>query len=98
VDRHQDSERYGVVSMDSTGRPTEIVEKLCVPPSNWAVIGLYFYDHRVGEFTRRLRPSNRGGLEITDLNRICLEEEPLHVERLGRCRRLYFQLITSLLV
>ena len=80
----RDPERYGVVSMDSTGRPTEIVEKPCVPLSNWAVIGLYFYDHRVGEFARRLRPSDRGELEITDLNKIYLEEGSLHVERLGR--------------
>jgi glucose-1-phosphate thymidylyltransferase len=80
----RDPERYGVVSMDSTGRPTEIVEKPCVPLSNWAVIGLYFYDHRVGEFARRLRPSNRGELEITDLNKMYLEEGSLHVERLGR--------------
>jgi glucose-1-phosphate thymidylyltransferase len=80
----RDPERYGVVSMDRAGRATHIVEKPLAPPSNWAVIGLYFYDHRVGEFARRLRPSDRGELEITDLNKIYLEEGSLHVERLGR--------------
>ena len=80
----RDPERYGVVSFDGEGRATEIVEKPTVPLSNWAVIGLYFYDHRVTEYARRIRPSSRGELEITDLNRIYLEAGELAVERLGR--------------
>ena len=80
----RDPERYGVVTMDDTGRALEIVEKPAVPASNWAVIGLYFYDARVTELAARVRPSPRGELEITDLNRIYLEEGALRVEKLGR--------------
>ena len=80
----RDPERYGVVSFDESGRATEIVEKPTAPLSNWAVIGLYFYDKRVTEFAHRVKPSPRGELEITDLNRIYLEEGTLAVERLGR--------------
>ena len=80
----RDPERYGVVSMDAAGRAIEIVEKPVHPPSHWAVIGLYFYDDRVTEMAARVRPSARGELEITDLNRMYLEEGSLHVERLGR--------------
>lgn len=80
----RDPERYGVVSFDRTGRALEIVEKPENPESNWAVTGLYFYDHRVTEFARRVRPSARGELEITDLNKIYLEESTLDVEQLGR--------------
>jgi len=80
----RDPERYGVVSIDANGRAVDIVEKPAVPPSNWAVIGLYFYDHRVAELARAVRPSARGELEITDLNRLYLQEGALHVERLGR--------------
>ncbi len=80
----RDPERYGVVSFDGEGRATEIVEKPTAPLSNWAVIGLYFYDCRVTEYARRIRPSSRGELEITDLNRIYLEAGELAVERLGR--------------
>ncbi len=80
----RDPERYGVVSFDADGRATEIVEKPAAPLSNWAVIGLYFYDRRVTEYARRIRPSSRGELEITDLNRIYLEAGELSVERLGR--------------
>jgi glucose-1-phosphate thymidylyltransferase len=80
----RDPERYGVVSFDGGGRATDIVEKPTAPLSNWAVIGLYFYDHRVTEFAHRIKPSPRGELEITDLNRIYLEEGSLSVERLGR--------------
>lgn len=79
-----DPERYGVVSFDKTGRALSIVEKPKDPPSNWAVTGLYFYDHRVLEFAKRVKPSARGELEITDLNRLYLEEGSLHVDRLGR--------------
>lgn len=80
----RDPERYGVVSFDKTGRALEIVEKPENPASNWAVTGLYFYDHRVTEFARRVRPSARGELEITDLNKMYLEEGTLDVEQLGR--------------
>jgi glucose-1-phosphate thymidylyltransferase len=80
----RDPERYGVVSFDDAGQALEIVEKPTVPQSNWAVTGLYFYDRRVTEIARRIRPSPRGELEITDLNREYLEEGTLRVERLGR--------------
>ena len=80
----RDPERYGVVTMDGAGKAIDIVEKPAAPPSNWAVIGLYFYDARVTELAARVKPSARGELEITDLNRRYLEEGSLHVERLGR--------------
>ena len=80
----RDPERYGVVVFDERGRATEIVEKPPVPPSPWAVTGLYFYDARVTEFARAVKPSARGELEITDLNRFYLDEGSLHVEQLGR--------------
>jgi glucose-1-phosphate thymidylyltransferase len=80
----RDPERYGVVSMDGAGRPRDIVEKPAVPQSNWAVIGLYFYDARVSDMAARVTPSARGELEITDLNRMYLQEGSLRVERLGR--------------
>ena len=79
-----DPERYGVVSFNEAGRATEIVEKPKHPTSNWAVIGLYFYDHHVSELAHQVRPSARGELEITDLNRLYLEAGTLHVERLSR--------------
>ncbi len=80
----RDPERYGVVTFDESSRAIDIVEKPEHPQSNWAVTGLYFYDHRVTEFARGIKPSSRGELEITDLNHIYLEEGSLHVERLGR--------------
>ena len=80
----RDPERYGVVSFDKTGRALSIVEKPAMPASNWAVTGLYFYDNRVLDFAKRVRPSARGELEITDLNRFYLEDGSLHVDRLGR--------------
>ena len=80
----RDPERYGVVTMNGDGRALEIVEKPAAPASNWAVIGLYFYDHRVADLAARVRPSARGELEITDLNKMYLAEGTLHVERLGR--------------
>jgi glucose-1-phosphate thymidylyltransferase len=80
----RDPERYGVVSFDQLGRPVDIVEKPAVPPSNWAVTGIYFYDHQVTDVARAIRPSARGELEITDLNRVYLEAGALHVERLSR--------------
>ncbi|HTN11844.1 MAG TPA: glucose-1-phosphate thymidylyltransferase RfbA [Acetobacteraceae bacterium] len=80
----RDPERYGVVTMDAAGKAVEIVEKPAAPASNWAVIGLYFYDERVTEMAARVQPSARGELEITDLNRMYMQEGSLHVERLGR--------------
>jgi glucose-1-phosphate thymidylyltransferase len=80
----RDPERYGVVTMDAAGRALDIVEKPAAPQSSWAVIGLYFYDARVSEMAARVRPSARGELEITDLNRLYLEAGALSVERIGR--------------
>jgi glucose-1-phosphate thymidylyltransferase len=77
-------ERYGVVGFDARGQATSLEEKPNLPKSNWSVTGLYFYDHRVCEFARRVRPSARGELEITDLNRMYLESAALNVVRLGR--------------
>src|SRR3954451_3596695 len=68
----RDPERYGVVSFDTNGRAVEIVEKPAAPLSNWAVTGLYFYDSAVSDIARTIRPSQRGELEITDLNRVYL--------------------------
>ncbi|MBS0559835.1 MAG: glucose-1-phosphate thymidylyltransferase RfbA [Proteobacteria bacterium] len=80
----RDPERYGVVSFDKTGRAVEIVEKPAAPQSNWAVVGLYFYDSQVSDIAASIRPSARGELEITDLNRVYLQQAALHVERLSR--------------
>lgn len=80
----RDPERYGVVSFDAKGHALSVVEKPTNPPSNWAVTGLYFYDNRVLDFAKRVRPSARGELEITDLNRFYLEDGSLHVNKLGR--------------
>lgn len=94
----RDPERYGVVTFDDQGRALEVVEKPVHPASNWAVTGLYFYDNRVLEFSRKLKPSPRGELEITDLNDIYLQEGSLQVERLGRgCAWLDARLPESLL-
>ena len=79
-----DPERYGVVTMDATGRAIDIVEKPAAPASNWAVIGLYFYDKNVTEMAAAVKPSARGELEITDLNRMYMEAGTLHVQKLGR--------------
>jgi glucose-1-phosphate thymidylyltransferase len=80
----RDPERYGVVSFDAAGKAVTIVEKPAAPASNWAVTGLYFYDKRVTEFARAIKPSPRGELEITDLNQMYLDDGTLSVKRLGR--------------
>jgi glucose-1-phosphate thymidylyltransferase len=79
-----DPERYGVVDFDAEGRALEIVEKPEHPKSNYAVVGLYFYDNSVIERAKSLAPSPRGELEITDLNMKFLDDGALHVEQLGR--------------
>lgn len=80
----EDPERFGVVAFDDTGRAVSIEEKPTHPKSNYAVTGLYFYDKKVCERAKALKPSPRGELEITDLNRIYLEEGSLNVITLGR--------------
>jgi glucose-1-phosphate thymidylyltransferase len=79
-----DPQRYGVVSFDHGGRAVSIEEKPQEPKSSWAVTGLYFYDNDVVKYAREIRPSARGELEITDLNRCYLNAGTLHVERMGR--------------
>jgi len=80
----KDPQRYGVAEFDARGRVVAIEEKPTQPRSNYAVTGLYFYDGRASEFASGLKPSARGELEITDLNRCYLEEGTLQLERLGR--------------
>ncbi|WP_277668758.1 glucose-1-phosphate thymidylyltransferase RfbA [Caproiciproducens galactitolivorans] len=79
-----DPERFGIVEFDSEGRAVSIEEKPQHPKSNYAVTGLYFYDHHVCEYAKTIKPSARGELEITDLNRIYLEQGNLNVVTLGR--------------
>lgn len=79
-----DPERYGVVEFDSTGKAVGLEEKPKQPRSNYAVVGLYFYDHQAPALARDLKPSARGELEITDLNRCYLEQGKLQVEKMGR--------------
>ncbi len=79
-----DPERYGVAEFDSTGTVVGLEEKPLAPKSNYAVTGLYYYDAQVAEFARSLRPSPRGELEITDLNKLYLNQSNLRVELMGR--------------
>ena len=79
-----DPERFGIVEFDSSGKAVSIEEKPENPKSNYCVTGLYFYDNKVVEYAKNLSPSARGELEITDLNRIYLENEALNVELLGQ--------------
>jgi glucose-1-phosphate thymidylyltransferase len=80
----QNPRDFGVVAFDDKGNATHIDEKPETPKSNFAVVGLYYYDERVSDFARQLKPSTRGELEITDLNRVYLERGELYVEQLGR--------------
>lgn len=80
----RDPERYGVVTFDTHGKATTLTEKPAQPQSNFAVTGLYFYDNQVVQFAKSLKPSPRGELEITDLNKIYLEQGMLNVEIMGR--------------
>lgn len=80
----EDPERFGIVEFDKTGRVLSLEEKPKNPKSTWAITGLYFYDNRCIEYAKSLKPSARGELEITDLNRIYLENNELDVKLLGR--------------
>lgn len=80
----KDPERYGVAEFDDAGRVIGLEEKPVQPKSSYAVTGLYFYDRRVCDYAAELKPSSRGELEITDLNRCYLEDGSLHLEQLGR--------------
>src|SRR5262244_2269533 len=80
----RDPQRYGVVEFDAAGRAVGLEEKPVKPRSPWAVTGLYFYDNRVVDIAASLKPSDRGELEITDVNLAYLRTSELHVERLGR--------------
>jgi glucose-1-phosphate thymidylyltransferase len=80
----KDPERYGVAQFGPDGKVVDLIEKPSRPPSHWAVTGIYFYDGQASELAKSLRPSARGELEITDLNRLYLNQDQLYLERLGR--------------
>ena len=80
----KDPERYGVAEFDSAGRVVNLVEKPKHPKSNYAITGLYFYDNQVVDMAAELKPSHRGELEITDINKIYLEQNQIEIEKLGR--------------
>jgi len=80
----KDPERYGVVAFDGQGKAISLEEKPAKPQSNFAVVGLYFYDNAVVDIAKKLKPSARGELEITDVNKAYLKQDKLHVELLGR--------------
>ncbi|MCC7096064.1 MAG: glucose-1-phosphate thymidylyltransferase RfbA [Thermomonas sp.] len=80
----RDPERYGVAEFDAAGKVVGLEEKPAVPKSNYALTGLYFYDQRVCDFAAELKPSTRGELEITDLNRRYLDDGALYLEKMGR--------------
>lgn len=80
----KDPERYGVVAFDSQGKAISLEEKPAKPQSNFAVVGLYFYDNAVVDIAKNLKPSARGELEITDVNKVYLKQDNLNVELLGR--------------
>lgn len=79
-----DPHRFGIIEFDEHGKVVSVEEKPKRPKSNYCITGLYFYDSRVAEFAKQVKPSGRGELEITDLNRIYLEDSTLHVRILGR--------------
>jgi glucose-1-phosphate thymidylyltransferase len=80
----RDPQRYGVINFGKNGKPASIEEKPVKPRSDWAVTGLYFYDHHVIDITKKLKPSARGELEITDVNRVYLKKDQLNVQLLSR--------------
>jgi glucose-1-phosphate thymidylyltransferase len=80
----KDPSRYGVLEFDANNRPISIVEKPTAPKSNWAVTGLYFYDASIVDIARKIKPSQRGELEITDVNRVYLDSNGLSFEKFGR--------------
>lgn len=82
--RVSDPERYGVVEFNADGQAVSLEEKPTKPKSNYAVTGLYFYDNQVVDIARNIKPSERGELEITDVNKAYLEQGEMHVEKLGR--------------
>ena len=84
VYRVQEPERYGVAEFSKEGKVLSLEEKPSVPKSNYAVTGLYFYDKHASKYAKQIKPSHRGELEITDLNKIYLEKEQLNVERMSR--------------